>query len=250
MAKLQWLAAGRSDAGRKREHNEDSILINDSGALWCVSDGMGGHEAGDVASQLITKTLGRLVAKGHLADAVDAVDASLQAVHRALFERGAGRGSDIMGATVVVAVARDDLLALLWAGDSRAYLWRAGQCHPLTSDHTQAEQLIALGALTREQAAGHPGGHVVTRAIGAADELMADVEIIAAQPGDRVLLCSDGLGKHVADVELAALLARGSPQTATDALIELALKRGGVDNVSVIVVEAMSVTDKTPSQTI
>ena len=241
---LEWISASRTDQGRVRQLNEDSIFDNAMVGLWSVADGMGGHESGEVASQLITRTLQRVRTLPHLADAVDEVDDHLKAVNQALFERGAAQGR-IMGSTVVVALARANLLALLWAGDSRAYLFRQQQCFPLTRDHTQLEALIDQGEVLPEEAEGHTAGRVVTRAVGAAAELVLDVEVIRAEPGDWIILCSDGVGKHITDNELVSFTVGEHPSDVVAQLISTVLERGAMDNVSAIALYAQIFTATT-----
>ncbi len=240
MRELQWKAVGRTDSGRIRKHNEDSILVRDDGALWCVADGMGGHGSGEVASQLITSTLRRISPPLNLADAIDTADKALQAAHRALGEQGEKRGQ-IIGSTVLIAIPRGEFLAILWAGDSRAYLLRDTRCHMLTSDHTQLQSLIDRHEMSLDEAENHPAGNMVTRAVGAPGPIMVDIEIIRAEPGDRLLLTSDGLGKHVADDELASLLrvSADGGQTA-DRIIATVLDRGAADNISVVIADCSS----------
>ena len=140
---------------------------------------------------------------------------------------------------MVAATVFDALLAVVWAGDSRAYLFRDGQCHVLTRDHTQLEALIDQGDVLPEDIPGHPAGRVVTRAVGAGNELALDVEIVGATPGDHVLLCSDGLGKHIDDEELASYFSPGrTTDEIANTLLETVLERGATDNVSLIVMNA------------
>ncbi|MCB1749229.1 MAG: serine/threonine-protein phosphatase [Gammaproteobacteria bacterium] len=237
MPELHWEAVGRTDTGRVRKHNEDSILLREDGTLWCVADGMGGHGSGEVASQLITSTLQRIKTPAHLADAIDSVDRALQSVHRALGEQGEKRGQ-IIGSTALVAIPRAEYLAILWAGDSRAYLQRGAQCHNLTTDHTQLQAMVDRGLVPPEEAEDHPAGRMVTRAVGAPGPIMVDVEVVRVEPGDRLLLASDGLGKHVADRELAGLLrSTTDPRHVVDRIIATVLERGAGDNVSVVVAD-------------
>ena len=239
---LTWQSAARTDQGCVRKVNEDAVLVAAERRVWCVADGMGGHDSGEVASQLITRTLQKFAGSPQLADALDELDDLLQAVNRALFQRASAAGKT-MGATVVVAVARADLLGILWAGDSRAYLFREGRCHLLTADHTQLEALLALGEVRPEDAAEHPGAGIVTRAVGAAEQLTLDSEVIRAVAGDWVLLCSDGVGKHLADRELAGYFTGEDPSVVANRVIDSVLARGGKDNVSVVALLAHEASD-------
>lgn len=235
---LTWISAARSDTGLKRKVNEDAVFNVDGTPLWCVADGMGGHSRGDVASQLVTFTVSKVDPNQSLPEIIDDVDEGLQSAHRLLIERSSSDGS-IIGSTVVAAAAVQRVLAVIWAGDSRAYLFRDGVCHVLTRDHTQLEGLIDRGEVRPEDIIGHPSGRVVTRAVGAGHELALDVEVIEAAPGDKVLLCSDGLGKHIDDDELADYFAEGAlPGPIADRLLDTVIKRGATDNVSLVVLVA------------
>lgn len=238
MQQLRWVSAARTDTGLKRKVNEDAVFVSAEQALWCVADGMGGHKRGDAASQLITFRLGKLPVRDQLLDVVEEIDTALQSAHRMLYQESSKDGQ-IIGATVVAVAAVGNLLAVLWAGDSRAYLVRDATLYPLTRDHTQLEALIDQGEVSAEEAPGHPAGRVVTRAVGATAELVLDIEIVRAQPLDRVLLCSDGLAKHVSDEELAEFFgADATPDVIAKALIDSVLARGASDNISVVVLAA------------
>ena len=238
MDSIHWVSAARSDTGRKRKVNEDAIFVSDTQALWCVADGMGGHKRGDAASQLVAFTMGKLPPQQHLPDIVEEIDSGLQSAHKLLY-RESNKDGQIIGSTVVAAAAVDDLLAILWAGDSRAYLFRDGRSYALTRDHTQLETLIDQGEVLPEDVVGHPAGRVVTRAVGAAEDLVLDIEVVKVQIGDWVLLCSDGLGKHVRDDELIEFFSHpDEPDQVADALLTTVLERGASDNISVVVMAA------------
>ncbi len=232
---IRWISAARTDTGIVRKLNEDSVLDAPTHRLWCVADGMGGHDSGEVASQLIISTLGDADLPTRLAAAVDVLDAQIQAVNRDLRDRGDSQGK-LIGSTVVLVHAMDDLLAILWAGDSRAYLFRDGRCHRLTRDHSQIEELLELH--TGSVSENHVQSNAITRAVGAEDTVIVDVDVVQVAVGDWVLLCSDGLGKHVTDAELVGFTADGSPRVMVDKLIETVLARGAVDNVSVVALHA------------
>lgn len=245
---LIWSSASLTDQGRVRKLNEDSLLDDPGRQLWAVADGMGGHDSGEVASQLIAVTLQKTRCSAQVADTADEIDRALQAVNSALFKRGAA-AHKTMGSTVVVAFAAEHLLSVLWAGDSRAYLFRRGVGHLLTRDHTQFEALVELGEARPEEVNSHQGAGVVTRAVGAQDTLVLDVEVVAAEPGDWVLLCSDGVGKHVADHELPAYFEGNNPHSVVERLIGDVLTRGAKDNVTVIVMRAEEASDRTITRT-
>lgn len=205
--------------------------------MWVVADGMGGHSAGDVASQMIVETLRDLELTGRLSETLGAVEEQLIAVNAELCRIAVREEAQTIGSTVVALVAHQRHGAVLWAGDSRAYRLRAGHIEQVSQDHALVEELVEKGLLSREQAATHPQGNLVTRAVGATDKLDVDMEIFELQPGDAFVLCSDGLDKEVTEQEIASLLAESTAAEASDALVELALSRGSRDNVTVVTVE-------------
>ena len=226
--------------GRVREHNEDSVLARPAIGVWAISDGMGGYGNGDIASQAVVKALEGLApnesASGLLTDferKIIDVNAELRALARANARR-------IIGATLVALIIHGGHYACVWCGDSRAYLRRGAALTQLSRDHSEVQELIDRGLLSKEQARTWPGRNIITRALGAADQ--AELEIVdgPAGAGDRFLLCSDGLVVHVADDEIAAQLAAPDPQEACDNLLKLTLERGATDNVSIIVVDCGS----------
>ncbi len=225
-----------SHVGLVRKLNEDAYLDRPDLGLWVVADGMGGHAAGDVASQLIVTTLNKLSQPKALPAFIDAVEEQLQAVNRELIATGLKR-HQIIGSTVVALLIHGRECAYMWAGDSRAYLFRNGTLTQLTTDHSQVELYVQLGIITREEAATHPTANLIIRAIGAEEHLSIDRGIVELQAKDRYLLCSDGLYKHVTEVEIAQILAYRSPSEAAHTLIDAALAGGGSDNVTVSIIE-------------
>lgn len=234
----RWSSAALTDVGKVRTVNEDACAARPEAGLWVVADGMGGHDAGDLASATIIEYLGEIGKHDSLGDLVDAVEDSLLDVNRSLLAEASMRGKQAtIGSTVVVLLAHHHHAACLWAGDSRIYRLREGRLQLVTQDHSQVMEMVEQGLLLREDAEAHPAANVVTRAIGAADELYLDVEVEELQSGDRYLLCSDGLTKEMTDTEIAEYLRHGSCQQACDSLVGLALERGSRDNVSVVVVD-------------
>ena len=224
--------SGLSHRGLVRDRNEDAILIDPEGVLWAVADGMGGYGNGDVASDLVTEFLAELVIASPPAEAVIA---QLARANAAIIARAAEVGAGIMGATVVVMVIERATAHIVWAGDSRAYLLRDGRLRLLTRDHTVVQGLIDSGVLDGKASELHPEAHVVTRAVGGADEIDPEFSTVLLAPGDRILLCSDGLTACVADQEICDLMASGqTPDEACQALIGRALENGAPDNVSAI----------------
>ncbi len=219
-------------AGAVRTRNEDSVVHRPEIGLWAVADGAGGHGAGDVASQAVAAGLDAISAGLSAGELLAEVRLSLAAAHAALQDKAAGLGHDrIIATTIVALLARHGHFACLWAGDSRAYLLRNGLLQRVTRDHSLVQEMVDQGALTEEEAESHPQANVILRAVGAAGELALDKVSGRFAPGDRLILCSDGLFKAVPEVEIAGLVA-GSQDAS--ALVDLAVARGARDNVSAI----------------
>ena len=236
---LQWSSAGRSHVGMVRAINEDACLSLPERGLWVVADGMGGHEAGDFASQMLIDALGQLPPPTSWETHRNAVCTTLQAVNQRLREESAQRYQNrTIGSTVVVLAAYHDQSACFWAGDSRIYRLRDQRLQQLTRDHSHVQELVDQGLITPEEAHRHPLSNVITRAIGSADDLEIDQIDQPLQSGDLFLLCSDGLNKTVSDPEIELLLAHSQHncQEAVQALIHLALMREANDNVTTVVV--------------
>ncbi|MCC7411219.1 MAG: serine/threonine-protein phosphatase [Gammaproteobacteria bacterium] len=233
---LTWTSATLSHVGNVRRLNEDSCLDRPDIGLWVVADGMGGHAAGDLASQLVVNMLDSLRAPESLNGFIDAVEDALLKANARLIKMATDT-NQTSGSTVVALLAFGRHAAYIWAGDSRLYRLRQGQLRQLSTDHSQIELYIEKGLLTREEAAGHPAANMVTRAVGGSPDLHLDVDVTDIEPGDRYVLCSDGLDKHVRDADIAELLARGTVGDAARALIDTTLERGATDNVTVAVIE-------------
>lgn len=242
---LTWHSAAGTHVGKVREINEDSYLELPGIGLWAVVDGMGGHEAGDVASRMVIEELARVPApisrealRGNIERRLHSANERL----RRYAEQRAGGG--IVGSTVVVLACYAGTALCLWAGDSRIYLYRGGAVRRLTQDHSQTQELVRLGLMDRAEAEAHPAGNVITRAVGASDALNLDSESQGLADGDVFLLCSDGLTGHIRDDEIAAVLAevaeRPGPeacQAAVGRLLERTLERGARDNVTAVIVQ-------------
>lgn len=237
---LVWTSACASDVGCVRSVNEDACLDLPRAGLWAVADGMGGHDAGDVASRMVVEALAALDSPPELGHFVAAVRDALQAVNRRLREEAASRRVRTIGSTVAACLSRAHSCAVLWAGDSRIYLYRDARLRQITRDHTQVEALRAQGYLTAEQARHHPAHHLITRAVGAADRLEIDETHVDVRDGDMFVICSDGLTNEVDDTGIALALthAAGDVDAAAHALVAAALGNGARDNVSVIVTRA------------
>lgn len=239
----QWIGYGLSDIGLIRASNQDALLVLNDHGIWAVADGMGGHAGGDVASGLAVAAIRRLAAEAPPsgADAEGFLRASVQAANRRVFEEStAVRSLHGMGTTLVVLMIRDSprpIAYLAHVGDSRAYLYRHGALRLLTRDHSLVEDYIRRGLLTRDQAATHPRRHVLTRAIGLDPTVEAEITQAELEPNDLLILCTDGLTKMLDDQDLALLAAKAGqgPAELSRALVAEANRRGGEDNVTVLV---------------
>lgn len=223
----------RTDVGCVREHNEDSLIV--APPLFVVCDGMGGHAAGEVASEIAVNTIAKRVP--HTPDATalgQAVEEANLAIMRAA-EEGVGREG--MGTTCTAAMLENERLVIAQAGDSRAYLLHQGKLQQLTRDHSLVADLVESGQITQEEARVHPMRSVITRALGSNPRMQPDLFEINVETGDRLLLCSDGLTSMIEDDEIAAILNRtADPQLAASQLVNAAITAGGYDNVTVVVV--------------
>lgn len=212
------------------------MMVRTDSGLWVVSDGMGGHEAGDVASARIAEAMQQLPVADGLDRTVEDAIIALQRVNRDLIALAASLdGGRTIGATVVGLAVSDGQYRCFWAGDSRAYRVRGGQIEQLTHDHSLVQDLVDAGMLQPDEAADHPNSNIITRAVGVAEELRVDTVSGETMPGDQFLLASDGLTRLVGDEELAAELASHAPEAAADRLIEAVLSRGAPDNVTLVI---------------
>lgn len=230
------MSAGITDVGNVRKVNEDAILDRPQTGLWVVADGMGGHEAGDVASSSIVASLAALGEYDRPRAFVDAVEDCIIDVNRRLYDASSAAGQ-IMGSTVVAVLALPGYALCMWAGDSRVYRLRNFELEELTTDHSEVEELIAEGSLNREDADDYPGENVITRAVGGEPELFLEVRMFELKHKDRFLLCSDGLYKDITFKEIESVLSDGAVTTACQRLLEMAKSRRCSDNVSIIGVD-------------
>lgn len=230
--KQNWAAL--SDVGRIRSHNEDAYLADPP--LFVVADGLGGHEAGEVASQLAVETLRDHAPRRPDSNALArAVRAANREVIRAARE-GIGRSG--MGTTITAALVEGTHAVVAQVGDSRAYLMRGGTLTRITEDHSMVADLIRSGQITEAESRIHPNRSVITRALGTDPNMYADTFEIDGEPGDRLLLCSDGLTSMLLDTEIAkALEEHSDPAAAARELIRAANHAGGQDNITVVIVD-------------
>lgn len=232
----QWVSSGITDVGNVRQINEDAILDRPQTGLWVVADGMGGHEAGEVASSSIVAALSKLGDFDRPKKFVDAVEDCLIEVNKQLFALSAEDGK-VIGSTVAAVLALPGHCLCMWAGDSRVYRLRNFELQELTTDHSEVEELIAEGSLAREDAEGYPGENVITRAVGGEQDLYLEVRLFELSHKDRYLICSDGLYKDVRVDEIRELLSDGGITVACQKLLDCAKSRRCSDNVSIIGVD-------------
>ena len=229
---------GLTDVGRRRENNQDQLLVDEQRDVYAIADGMGGHAAGEVASSIAIKALAETIQDVSDEEAnqflVDAFQEGNRRICESVLARGEWRG---MGTTIVALVRRDDRVIIGHVGDSRSYVLRNGALVQLTDDHSWVAEQVRMGLLTNEEAHKHPMRNIVTRAMGNRLELEVDVSEQPIQPGDVFLLCSDGLNSMLGDEQISEILSRhqDDPVEACRALIDAANEHGGDDNITVIV---------------
>ena len=224
--------------GTVRRRNEDAVLERAEIGLWAVADGAGGHERGDYASSRVITALRHVDPALSGLSLVEEVKGSLAEVNREVRAKAVTIGPNaLIASTVAVLLIWGDQYCCLWAGDSRLYRMRASQLRQLTRDQSHVQDLVDRGEILPEAAASHPMANIVTNLIGAFDRLVLEEGHDRLEPGDILLLCSDGLSGTLRDTEIARILTGSPLAVAADGLIEQALARGARDNVSAVVVE-------------
>lgn len=228
-----------TDRGLKRQLNEDSLIASEP--IFAVADGMGGHEAGEVASGICVRTLAESAIIGEhspVFSAADLEDLLREADEHIRAETG-GRAGTTLSGVVLVEEAGMPYWLFFNVGDSRTYRLSQGRFGQISVDHSEVQELVDRGHITQEQAAGHPRRHVITRALGTGDDSEADYWLMPVEVGDRILICSDGLSTEVPEERIYSLLSSlTDPQQTADALVEETLRCGARDNVTVVVVDA------------
>ena len=234
------LFGSRTDIGCIREQNEDSLVVK--APLFVVADGMGGHAAGEVASEIAVNTLAEC-APEHID--VEALGRAVEQANRDIINAAlAGEGREGMGTTCTAAMLEGNRLVIAQVGDSRAYLLQSGKLTQVTRDHSLMANMIDAGQITPEEARVHPNRSVITRALGNDPDTAPDLYQINVKDGDRLLICSDGLTSMIEDGEIQAVMNRvADPQECADMLVEGALAAGGLDNVTVIVADVNGQAD-------
>ncbi|MDD1622812.1 MAG: type VI secretion system-associated protein TagF [Methylococcaceae bacterium] len=241
---MEWESCALSVVGMRRQLNEDAILDRAEAGLWAVADGMGGHSAGDVASQALVKALARISRIDDLEHYSEQVASCLHRVNRDLLELAESRGyGQIIGSTVVVLLIAGTEFRYLWAGDSRLYRYRKGKLEQLTTDHSLYNESISLGLSPLDGSLEQGRGNVITRAVGADPQLKLDYGQGKVEVHDVFILCSDGIDKELSHAEIAALCATGTVEEIAHGLVQEAESKGGRDNISVIVIKAADGND-------
>lgn len=224
-----------TDVGRVRDHNEDSLISLPEQEVWLVADGMGGYEAGEVASAIVVEEIPKLLSQQF------ELNEALEETHRLIHKAAeAGRGELGMGSTAVLLRIDGSTYEIAWVGDSRAYLWDGSSLMQLTRDHSFVQRLLDSGAITEEEALDHPQRNVISQALGAdMKEIRVDTVRGKLARNDKILLCSDGLTSELSDSDIAAVLARNeSSEVMSKSLVHAANESGGGDNITLILVEA------------
>lgn len=224
----------RTDVGCVRDHNEDSLIVTPP--LFAVADGMGGHAAGEVASEIAVNVLAEFAPKD-LDGAVleHAVEEANREIIRAAHD---GRGRDGMGTTMTACMLENERLLIAQVGDSRAYLLHQGKLQQLTRDHSLMADMIEAGQLTEAEARVHPNRSVITRAIGSDPHMQPDIYELNVETGDRILLCSDGICTMIEDPQIEHVMGHSrTAQECADNLVAAALEAGGFDNATAVVVD-------------
>jgi Serine/threonine protein phosphatase len=226
-----------SHVGRVRKLNEDRYFADPQAGVWAVADGMGGHDAGDLASEAIVRALGEIREIRSALELDDHFRDRIAKANDAIRRLSAERGNVVIGSTVVGLLTFGEAYRCVWAGDSRAYLLRGHVLTQLSRDHTELQDLIDRGMLTPEEVANYPRKNIITNAIGVSDYVHLDISDGEIKPGDTFLLCSDGLTAHVSSQEIGEIMAGRRVREICEQLVELTLERGATDNVTVCAIQ-------------
>ncbi len=241
---------GLTDVGRKREKNEDSLLVSPNLGLFMVADGMGGHQGGEFASKIAVQTVEETIRQiledpeatistddvFNRSDPGEMLRYAIRMASQRIFEEAARNpGLRGMGTTAVALLVKDDKGFIAHVGDSRAYLVRNGEIKQLTADHSLVAEQLRAGFITPEELKNHKFKNIITRSVGFQNDVEIDLLVRDLEAGDRFLLCSDGLTNLVEDTDLHKIVAKNPPKEACKKLIDLANKRGGDDNITVVI---------------
>ena len=234
-ASRKFESGAATDVGKVRAENEDAYLVMPESGVFAVADGMGGHEAGALASAIVIDSLRRIPEPASVSELLNRCQEKLGSANDRLLDIAERRGGIVIGATVAALLAWEGYYACVWSGDSRIYLIRRGRIEQLSRDHTEVAELVAEGVLTAEEAQTWPRRNVVTRAVGVYHELELEIAQGVLEKDDRFIICSDGLTTHVSDAEILEIARCATPQAACDRLVALTIERGAIDNVTVVI---------------
>ena len=233
-----FASAEITHVGTVREVNEDAILSRHDRQLWVVADGMGGYEAGDVASNMLIEALKDVELDKTLANNIDEIEQAVISVNQKIIEySNSVLDGRVFGSTIVLIYVYEDIGFVLWAGDSRLYRLQNRELVRLTRDHSQLQEMLDSNLLMEHEINDYPDSNVITRAVGAEDNLRLDFYTFKIDEGDKFLLCSDGLYNAVDDTVIESLLNGGSIKLNSKQLIDTALENGASDNISFIVIQ-------------
>ncbi len=226
--------------GNVRDINEDAFCINDSKMIWCLADGMGGHEAGDLASAMVVKAIESVAMESSITQVADSIRTAIEGVNARLLKLGKGGHRGISGSTVVAFAARAQEGVCLWAGDSRLYLFRQQQLYQLSKDHSVVQDWVDKGFISAEDAHKHPQSNIITRAVGVEPILELDLIQFQLFDGDCLLLCSDGLHGELSSQQIFSILcAGGDSECLARRFIEATLAGAARDNITVSVIKVV-----------
>lgn len=235
---LIWTSAHVTDVGTRRKINEDSVLEMPSQGFWVVADGMGGHAAGDYASQAITRILAEVQLRNRpVADIVNDIEDRITDINRMLQDYARQQHAAVVGSTMVLLLLTTEIGVCMWVGDSRLYQFRDNEVNCISRDHSLVQSLIERGEIQPEEARHHPSRNVITRAVGADRTVFSDIRVFKPRAGDAYVLCSDGLYGEVHEMDMLDIVSGLNPRDAAEALLSVALTDGADDNISLVVVK-------------
>ncbi len=240
---LQFRSSTESHVGNVRQLNEDAYYANEEKQIWCVADGMGGYDAGEIAAGMVVDAIATIETQSTLEETMVALHEAIQEVNRVITqERTLTDENQIMGCTVLALVTADKECACLWAGDTRLYLYRDDCLYQMSRDHSVVQEMVDSGMLREEEMDDHPQSHIITRAVGVEEELELDFISFDLQENDVLLLCSDGLYGELSADRIMSLLAQGHSCTdKAQALLNAVLSGQAKDNVTISVIEAHTI---------
>ncbi len=236
---LHMKAIGNSVIGMKRTNNEDAIYVNEQKNLYVVADGMGGCNAGEVASNTAISIFVEAMEKTENEEILDRMMFATRACNQIVYQKAKNNIEYTdMGTTLVAACIEKEKVFIIYVGDSRAYRFRDNELCQITTDHSYVMELVKIGSITKEEAEVHPKKNIITRAIGVREDVEPDIVIADIKEGDKILLCTDGLSNMVSNKEMEKILTKEcSTEEKVKKLVLLANHKGGLDNISLILIE-------------